>query len=516
MAERRVLPLPRPIVHPERWPARLRAGAVRWRAAFAAGHYETLMVSLLVAVSLARNLAWASGPIWQGPDEQAHYGAIQFIAEHGRLPGAGEDFLSDEEAWAADMTAANALHFFSNLRAAAGAGWWGVNERAVQSERRPRTAVTSRVIGWGHHLPPLYYVLLAPFYRLVYPSDIYTRVFVLRLATVLLAGLAVLAAYGLARAAFPGDRAMRLTVAFRGSFQPMFAYLGAVVNTDMLLFLIATLVLWLGVRVLRAGLTWRRSLLLGLLLGAGLLTKPQIVGLAPGVAFVVLVELWKRRGARLQVAAQSLATAAVALVIAGPWMAHSVQVNGNPFYADWLRQLGRTPQPMPELSLAAYLRVHWAVLRDDLFVGYWANFGWLDTWLAPQYYTLLRAAVILAGAGLGVYATRWLRDLHEPATRSAALETGLILAFFALCTASLLVLYPLIDYTFMKANGIGRGIQGRYYLMPIAAHMALLGVGWMAWLPSAWQTAAHAVARLAALALNALALFAFWIPRYYG
>ena len=125
--------------------------------------------------------------------------------------------------------------------------------------------------------------------------------------------------------------------------------------------------------------------------------------------------------------------------------------------------------------------------------------------------------VILALAGLVVYAVRALasRRPSDIATPSPDV-TPLALAFFALCTLSLGAALAYSDYTFLKATGLDRGLQGRYYLMPIAGQMALLAVGWMAWLPQRWQPAGHALVRLSAVALNAIALFGFVTPRYYG
>ena len=55
------------------------------------------LVALLVFIMLVKGVLWSLAfPLWQGPDEDGHYGVIEGIAETGRLPDEADVFLPDE------------------------------------------------------------------------------------------------------------------------------------------------------------------------------------------------------------------------------------------------------------------------------------------------------------------------------------------------------------------------------------------------------------------------------------
>ena len=53
---------------------------------------------------LLNGLLWsAATPLWQGPDENGHFAATQFVSEHLRLPGHDDSFGADAVLLAADL-----------------------------------------------------------------------------------------------------------------------------------------------------------------------------------------------------------------------------------------------------------------------------------------------------------------------------------------------------------------------------------------------------------------------------
>jgi len=132
-------------------------------------------------------------------------------------------------------------------------------------------------------------------------GDILARVFVVRQLSVLLGVGAVACAYLVAREVFPERRLMWFTVPVLVSFQPMFTFVNAVVNTDALLIFVFCALIYTTVRVLKTRLTLGLALSTGALLGAGLLTKPFILAMIVPLAYVIGRDLWRGRGRRVGV-----------------------------------------------------------------------------------------------------------------------------------------------------------------------------------------------------------------------
>ena len=78
----------------------------------------------------------------------------------------------------------------------------------------------------------------------------------------------------------------------------MMTFLSASVTPDAMMFALWSLVLWLGVRILRRGLTWPLALALFALAGAAGCVKATSYALIPAALFVLAVGLWRLRPRR--------------------------------------------------------------------------------------------------------------------------------------------------------------------------------------------------------------------------
>lgn len=117
----------------------------------------------------------------------------------------------------------------------------------------------------------------------------------MRQVSVLLTVITVWLAYRTTRIAFPDNPAMEITVSILVGFHPMLSFMGAVINTDILLIALASWATYLLILTVHSGLTAQRVVGLGLSFGLGLLTKPQIWFLLPSLAMTALLELLRRR-----------------------------------------------------------------------------------------------------------------------------------------------------------------------------------------------------------------------------
>ena len=356
-------------------------------------------------------------PPWQVPDEPAHFNYVKYIATEGRLP---------------ELRQGDYPHDY------------------LEELKRRRFPLDMPIDGirYEFHQPPLYYLLLAPIYRLagVYPS--LPMLLTLRLCTLLLGVASLWVGYRVVGAIYPDRPLLAVGTAGFAATLPMHLAMTAAVNNDVLAELLLGLVT-LSL-VTKGGMRWsmKRTMLLGALLGLCLLTKLQAyVGF--GIAlFALRYDAWRLRhnsGAypwRL-VFTRALILGGVALALASPWLLRNARVYG----LDDLWAQGRhaevvagqltTADYVTQVGLPTFLRR----LVVTTFQSFWGQFGWMGVVLHPRFYLGALALCGIAGLGLVHYAASWLRQGHR-----LPLETrrGLgLLAVWALLTTAGFVWYNL-------------------------------------------------------------------------
>jgi 4-amino-4-deoxy-L-arabinose transferase-like glycosyltransferase len=466
----------------------------------------------LLLLTLLNGLLWsAATPLWQGPDEDGHFAATQFVAEHLRLPGHDDGFRADELVMAADLADTGKLHNHPELRQAFGDGQTGPHEAELRAlDPVTRTSYAIGAPGKLNHTSPLYYMLGAAAYRLAYDADLLGRVFAVRLFSVVLTVLMVLASYFLAAEVMPGQHDAALTVAALVSFQPMLSFVGSVVNNDILLNLLTTAAIWTLVRMWRYGVSGRRTVGLGMALGLGMLSKPLIAGLALPVAWVFAREWWQRRCERRRVVLLGLLALAVALALSGWWQVRSLDLNDGELYMNEVKK-GYRVITEPFFDYRGHPWQHavdyYASTVSGVWSSYWAAFGWLDTPAAPAYYRIIDAMTLLGLLGLVVYLVRLV-------TQQAWKEAGVMFLLIA-TVLSPVVMMHVYDYTYWNEYGVGRGLQGRYFFGQIAALFVLLLSGLLKLLPRQWHSIGHLALRSGIVMANIYCLLQVFLPRYY-
>jgi len=469
---------------------------------------------LLLALTAVKGVLWSVAvPLWQGPDENRHFATVQYIAEHGRLPGPEDVYRDDENVIAGELADVARLWYAPEQRQAFATGQVGPFEADIQAlDRSLRTSTDRRALNIANHLAPLSYLLGVPFYRLAYEGSLLDRVWAVRQLSVLCTVGTVAAAFFLAREVFPRQRAAWFTLAILVSFQPMLTFAGAVVNSDAMLFTLYTLLLYLTARTLTRGWSLGMALASGVVAGLGMLTKPLIAGALPVLGLAVLWDAWQRGRWRALPGAIALSGGA-ALALCGWWLWRSVRLFGALFYAN-PTTFGAMPveHPYYGYTLLRYTGHYMGSLVGGVFATYWADFGWIDTPLPQGVYVFLLALCALAGVGILAYLFRAWRKSAPEAERMEARGVVALLAHVA-------VLAAMIGYNTYRtwvADGIGwGGMQGRYYMGAVAAAMAALMAGLLALTPERWQPALHVALRWGMVVFNVACLLGAVAPRYY-
>jgi 4-amino-4-deoxy-L-arabinose transferase-like glycosyltransferase len=373
------------------------------------------------------------------------------------------------------------------------------------------------------HQPPLYYLLCLPvrwasrFLPEGNPSGIWAREKTLRLVSTLIGAVGLLLIGRLAAVLCPDGEALAIGATAFAAFLPMRLATAAAVGNDLLAELTFTTTLLLLALAIRAGITARRTLALGVTLGFGLLTKSTCLLLFPTAALGLALavsrkeDLPQRRADRRegrttlsptwQFLAALVGAFAVALAVGGWWLARNQHLYGEVFVAHTFeRYFQDTARPefflRRGLTFGQYLLF---VVVPLTFESFWGVFGHMQIRMQPAWlYTFLLLPSLAAVGGLvGAYARREAMD------RDARAIWGL-----------LVVTWLLVAAAFLRFNTAFFQAQGRY-LFPAMAPIALLfTLGLQSLGPARWRPGVALGMTVGMLLLALCALFACILPAF--
>ena len=321
-----------------------------------------VMLAALIAIYAAVALAYAHfTPAWQAPDEPAHFNYVRYLADRGQLPVLQPG----------DYPGPQVVPIPPNQRVA------DLSPYRYES-----------------HQPPLFYALAA----LVYKAG--GGVFALRALSVLFGAVLLIVTFACARLALPNRRWLWLgTVAFV-AFIPMHLFDDGTIENDSLANLVVALLLLLCLLIANGWQHRWRWMVLGLLLGAALLTKVTIY--LPAVALVAL-SLWHRAGMRATAAATTFATAAA---LSGWWFIRNGLIYG---WTDILVQNRQKDVAAAQLQHRGFGLPELAGFTITSFHSFWGQFGWMTVPLTNRQYVVLEAlsAILILGVA-ALIMRRWL------------------------------------------------------------------------------------------------------------
>ena len=312
----------------------------------------------VLALTLAAYTALAYGyitltPVWQNPDEPAHFNYVAFVARSGGLP----------ELKPGDWDSA-------------------LLERLKNGALTPNDDVGAiRYESWQ---PPLSYIVAAPVY-LAGSRDPSSALLRLRAFDAVLGGLTLVVAYAVARQVLPTTLAMAAPLTMVGV--PMFTAVSSSLSADPLANLLAaTILLVLVLRLRRPCADARWSLGTGALVGMGLLTK---LALAPFVPLGLIVFARRWRDVVLMLVATALVTT--------PWLIHQITTYG---WADPLATARHSAVVLDQPRFPGLSVDYSQQFLTISFHSFWAQFGWMAIVAPDRVYWACGAVTLLAIVGL--------------------------------------------------------------------------------------------------------------------
>jgi predicted membrane protein DUF2142 len=454
---------------------------------------------LVVGVIAFLNAAsWALiTPVFNAPDEPDHFAYGQYLATTGhapaRTPDARPPFSTDQ------TLAMNAVDLYGQSSSSVGRPpWLAVQQQSAERLRAAGPHPSDNGGGAtpsGSPHPPGYYGLTALAYQLVGSGSIYSQLTVMRLVSALLGALVAACAFGIVRELLPRRPFAAMAAGLLVAFHPMFTFMAGAVNNDNGINAAAALSLYLIVRGLRRGLSWRLALGLGATLAVAPLMKKTGYEIYPAAAVGLLGLAWRNRR-MADGRAWGALVGAFAFVQLG-W-SHVLQSVFYPATVAGQHTGAPGPAVSSSLTLAEHMPGRFAVYLWQLFLprlsfmgelfppGWpfyqiyvergWAEFGWY-TFGFPRW---VYEAIVVAMAGVGLLAL-----LAAVRNRPFVRRRGFELAVIALFPVSVLVA---VEAAFFTPTA-GRTVvaeQGRY-IFPAIAALAAIAVGGTFGLGRRWQ-----------------------------
>jgi 4-amino-4-deoxy-L-arabinose transferase-like glycosyltransferase len=363
--------------------------------------------------------------------------------------------------------------------------------------------------------PPLYYFLIAPFAvdvklppiaylgeeysnkrTFLFPPRVYQnasgdfgRFWPFRVARLLSVLISVFTIWfcGFAGTEASGRPWTGMLVGGLVAFWPMFTFRSMNVSNDSLLTMFSALALYLIVRLIKRGFKWKTGIYAALAVAGAFLSKTNAVVLPVALLLTIISEKAPWRAKLMRAAALG----AIMLVIVAPWLIRNQHV-----YGDLLAQramLTAMSGLVQKHSLGSeYFRFYFPLHFITSFIGY---FGWLTLPLPLWAYLIYILALAFAGAC-------WIQGIHE---RRIDFRLSAILSIAILLNLSAVIQ---MNLTFTQA-------QGRYMFPTLPAIALLLGLGLESqhsWSEYRTKLTLGGLAVSNLVMLVALVIPAFWPP----
>ena len=466
------------------------------------------LLTLLFLVLISKQLTWSAAvPLWQFPDEQAHFAQVQNIVEKNQvkiIPSAStsreiyesEIFLGTDRDWAGN----NKYTYHPEYNISYSTSTIGIHEQEILSFTAAHRS--EQIINEATGYPPLYYLLLSLGYRLVYPFDLLTRVFFTRLINIFIFAVNIYVVSQISKIIFEKDKFFQLLLVIFVGFHPMYSFVFGGINSDNLYNLLFTVAIYLSLKLLQRD--WKISTFLSMLASIFIAhwIKPQgilVVGL-----YLFPLSMTIRHTARRQLFPL---IGGVILFLFGI---------GATIYKLFSNQQLISELPsvsyMPKVSILDYLQYLMETLKHtykETLPWYWGIYRWLSLTYPRIIHRIVNWLILIGAIGVGKY-------LLTVRTYKSANNNLIYVLFLVYASIMYFLALSFFDYLFTRSHGFSFGIQGRYYFPVIVVHMALLLIGFQV-LARRFKLKFFALKSLGLtmIALHTYTLF-FLLESYYG
>ena len=424
-------------------------------------------------------------PVWSLVDEAQHFDFIVQLG-HGVYPIADQTLIDPETVEVSQATGVFRAFYPSDSYPTpdltdVGPPPDGMSERA--------DAVWVQRHLWQLSLEsvqtPAYYMAMVPVWWLAdHLGGPFAAVYALRLINALIVASLAPMAVAVARTLFPSRSEVTVLAAILAVLLPGLDLNGTRISNDALATAVGGVIVVVAVRWSGSQWSWRRTTVAGLLLGAGLLVKLTLLGLAPALAVSALwpngAMSWRGRIARVAV------VGAIAIACLAPWILLNLHDYGTALRGARVARLSDT--------VPGQLNGPFVVLDVAVFVlTYWTGEPWGALPLAAPLAVL--GALIAIAAPVGM-----VKILRRRGTRASNAAVWAAVAAAAGMVGLALVLPASGSFEFVAAG------RYAYPALPAAAALCAGGICAVLAQPLGQRVVGAAYAALAVLVLTLGAL----------
>jgi hypothetical protein len=393
-----------------------------------------------------------SQPVWSRVDE-AHHADFIIQLSHGIYPVANSTLIAPETIRVMQSTGAYRAFYAPGSYPAPDLTDFGTPPPGM-SDRANAAWMLRHLWQLSHESiqPPVYYLSMVPVWWVANElGGPFAAIYAMRVISALVIATLAPMAVAVARIVVPARPEVAVVSAIFAGLLPGLDLNGTRISNDAFATAAGGLVVLLAVRWAGAGWTWRRAVLMGLLIGAGMLIKVTLIGLVPAV---MLSALWQPGPARWT---RGLGRLVVAGAIAGACLL--------PWFALNLRNYDAI-MPGPSLrlsdSLAVPLNAPFIPLNLAVFeLTYWTGEPWGALVLAAPFAVIAGLLALMAPVAV----VKLLRDRNSRAAGPLAVAIAAVIGMVAIS----LLLPILADFQFVA--------PGRYAYPALPAIAAVFAIG---------------------------------------
>lgn len=453
------------------------------------------LLYLLFLTLVIKQLVWAVFiPIWQFPDEQAHFAQVQNTVEHQSLKGGSGNSTSNEIAISEKLLGTIRDEFGNNNfthRLMFNLSFSSDYSRYVVRtlERVPYTDRTKMILKEATDYPPAYYLYISPFYLLSYEQNILIRVIFARIANIPLYVLTIYFAYLTLKRVFHESFQLQIVALLWVSFHPMFSYVSAGVTSDSLYNLLCTVIIWLSIISIEK-MSVTKLVLVGITSLLLTYTKPQakLMLAIIGSSFFLLNVSLKQKKTWVLIGSIGI------IFLAGGGAIRNL-LSGRQFLPD-VQALDTL-----NISLSTFVsHIKWTMVHTyrEVMPWYWGVFRWLSLTYPRVVHRTINWLVLISIMGISTI-------IFRPHYRRSYGKIAVFMLIINILYSGGLMVF---DYLFTVSRLFSFGMQGRYYFPMIVTQMALLCMGVDILLPARMKGIGLWVLGIAAIALH-------WFAQWY-
>lgn len=460
------------------------------------------VILLLLAYFFKELIFTALIPMWHTPDEQAHFAQVAYFAEFGKMPSTAPDLnreIFESEKLLGTLRDSNGNNKFTyhpEYKIQYTNSYIGKYENEINNF--PREYRQELVKQEAANYPPLYYWISSVPYKFFYNSGLITRVFVLRMISVLMGVGMVYFVFLIGKIIFSKNTLYQYTLVILVAFQPMFSFVSAGITSDNLTNLFFTIVIYCGFLVLKNGIKKNSIFLFISILFLLYLTKPQFILALPIFLTALIIKLLLSKAFLLT---KILLTTLFGLVL----LALAININNPAIYQLLEKVYPQSFFPGKALfsvNSVEFLKISLNRIIHETIPWYWGVFDWLGVVMPIEVIRILNRLMILAGTGILIKLFLMLRK------RNREDWYFLYLILISLIYFGGILLW---DFIYYQSHYFSFGLQGRYFFPTIIAHMAIFLVGLVTLVPKKLAVIKEIWTKLIAVGMMTLNFLALWI-----